>query len=207
MRRLFWLPFLVFFASAPAAGIQVFNPPDKLLSFDEIVMLEGKFAPFENFNINGTAFSAKFDGSFSCGLVLGPGKNLAEIRAGDELKKIRILRLNTYPDIEESYDGKKHWARGQIVYLSTLGIIEGYPDGDFHPGNPVTRGELATWLARAKKLPLPKLTEDVFFDVPKEHWRAPYIKAAVAAGYLRGYSDATFGLADPIFPREAGGGK
>ncbi len=189
--------------SAAAADIQIFNPPDKLITFDEIIMLRGRIVPRNEVFINGVRFAAGPAGAFNCGLVLRGGKNLAEVRGGGEKKELRVLRLLTYPDIELSYEGKKHWARGQIVYLSTLGAIEGYPDGNFYPGNPVTRGELATWLARAKKLPVPALTEDVFFDVPKEHWRAPFVRAVTEANYLPPYSKEMFGIDDPISRRDA----
>jgi hypothetical protein len=82
-------------------------------------------------------------------------------------------------------------------------MIEGYPDGNFYPANPITRGEFATWLAKAKKIPAPAVTVDPFFDVPKEHWRAPYVKAVTDAGYLGAYSKEMFGLDDPISRREA----
>jgi hypothetical protein len=203
MRKLRWLLLLPVIVSAAAADIQIFNPSDKLITFDEIIMLRGKTAPRDEVYINGIRFSPKTDGSFSCGLILKNGKNLVEVRGAGEKKEMRVLRLLTYPDIEISYEGKKHWARGQAVYLSTLGMVEGYPDGNFYPGNPVTRGELATWLAKAKKLPVQDLTEDVFFDVPKEHWRAPFVKAVTEVNYLPSYSKEIFGIDDPISRRDA----
>lgn len=150
MRKLLWFLFLTVIASAAAAEIQIFNPPDKLLTFDEIVMLRGRVGPSSGLKINGTYFSAKADGSFGCGLILRAGKNLVEIRRQEEGKLLRVLRLLTYPDIELSYEGKKHWARGQIVYLSTLGMIEGYPDGSFYPGIPLPAGSLPPGWQRQK---------------------------------------------------------
>ncbi|OGB89331.1 hypothetical protein A2625_04100 [candidate division WOR-1 bacterium RIFCSPHIGHO2_01_FULL_53_15] len=201
---------LVFLAAAaclPAgqagAQIRVSTPQDKFLTFDEVVMLRGRVAPAAKLTIENIPFKAAPDGAFAVGLVLKPGKNLVLIRAGEEEKRLRVLRLITYPDVETAYEGKKHWARGQIVYLATLGVIEGYPDGSFSPGNPVTRGEFATWLAKVKGLPTEKLTADVFFDVPKEHWRAPDVKAVTDAGYMAPYSKETFGLDDPISRAEA----
>lgn len=162
-------------------------------------MLQGKSDEGSRVSVNGQKIKVALTGDFSCGLVLNLGKNYV-VAAGQPL---RLLRLKTYPDIETLFHGKKHWARDQIVQLATLGVIEGYPDDNFYPANPITRGEFATWLARMKKLPLPTLTEDVFFDVPKEHWRAPYIKAVADAGIMSSYSDRNFGLDDPISRREA----
>lgn len=200
-----WLaiwPMLTLAATA-WAELSLANPKDKLITFDEIVRLQVKTnAPA--IKVNEIKFRPDGEGNFTCGLVLHRGKNFVSVSDGGDEKNIRILRLITYPDIEEEYNGKKHWARAQIVYLSALGMIEGYPDGNFHPANPVSRSEFSTWLAKAKKLPVePNLTVDPFFDVPKEHWRAPYVKAVTDAGYLSPYSKHSFGLDDPISRREA----
>jgi hypothetical protein len=195
-------------ASQALAGIVLNEPKDKLITFDEVVWLRGRGRDLEILKVNDQELKFNSDGSFACGLVLRPGKNFIEVRALDQSKEhftktLRILRLKAFPDIDALYEGKKHWARTQILHTATLGIIEGYPDDDFYPGNPITRSELATWIARAKKLPVPVVTEDVFFDVPKEHWRAPYIKAVVDAGFIRPYDQKNFGPDDPISRRQA----
>ncbi|MFA5113190.1 MAG: S-layer homology domain-containing protein [Candidatus Margulisiibacteriota bacterium] len=203
MRKL--LRFLPVFllVSTVAAEIRLFNPTDKFLTFNETLMAQGKADPGEPLLFNGVPFTAAEDGTFACGLVLRGGKNLVTVAGRKESKSVRVLRLVTYPDIEESYEGKKHWARGQIVYTSTLGYVEGYPDGNFYPANPATRGEFATWLAKVKKLTIPSLESDVFFDVPKEHWRAPFVKAVTDRGYMVPFSREIFGIDEPISRREA----
>jgi len=203
MRNLAYLLPLIVLANAATALIQIVDPPDKLVTFSDVITLQGEAAPEQKITVNSIPLMVKTDGTFSCGLALKIGKNFVLAREGEETKSLRILKLASFPDIEEEYDGKKHWARSQVVYLASLGIIEGYPDGNFYPGNPVTRGEFASWLAKAKQLKVSQLTTDVFFDVPKEHWRAPYIKAAVDANYLSGYTNGLFGLEDPISRREA----
>lgn len=181
------------------AAVVIVQPKDKTVTFQEVLMLSGSGEAHQTLKVNGQKIKADPAGNVACGLVLALGKNLTA--AGEQ--NLRLLRLKTFPDMEALFNGKKHWAHDQLVQLATLGLIEGYPDDNFYPTNPITRGEFATWLARLKKLPLPTLGEDVFFDVPKEHWRAPYIKAVVAAGYLRGFSDKNFGIDEPISRREA----
>jgi hypothetical protein len=41
------------------------------------------------------------------------------------------------------------WAEGYIAYAESLGILSGYPDGTFKPGNTVTYDEVASMLVRA----------------------------------------------------------
>jgi len=41
------------------------------------------------------------------------------------------------------------WAEGYIGYAVTAGVVVGYPDGTFKPGNKVTENELITMLVRA----------------------------------------------------------
>ncbi len=203
MKRGVWLLPLILLASAAAAEIQIIDPTDKFRTFDQIVMMEGKITPAAELRIENVPFTPQTDGSFSCGLVLKPGKNLVVVRSGQEEKKLRLLRLITFPDIEADEQNRPHWARGPIAYLATLGIVEGYPDGNFYPNNPVTRGEFATWLAKAENLPAAPPVEDVFFDVPKEHWRAPYVKAVTAANLMSAYPNGMFGIDDPLARSEA----
>jgi len=207
-RALIFLFLLLFVTTAVDAGIFISEPKDKLVTFDKVIMLKGAGRDLSILKVNGQKIKVKPEGTFSCGLALKHGKNYVEVRALDKngnhfVKKLRILNLKTYPDIESLYDGVKHWARSPIIYLSTFGYIEGYPDGNYYPGIPVTRGEFASWIARIRKLRIPKLIEDVFYDVPKEHWRAPYIKAVVDAEIMSPYDNQTFGINDPISRRNA----
>ncbi len=91
----------------------------------------------------------------------------------------------SFPDL------RGHWAEQAVITLRVRGIIQGCPDGRFHPEEPVTRGALAVMLARAKNLS-PQPDKAKFLDLSSGHWAAGAIGAARAAGYLRGYPDGTF---------------
>jgi len=50
----------------------------------------------------------------------------------------------TFPDVAPGY-----WAFQEIEALAASGITSGFPDGTFRPTEPVTRAQMATFLARA----------------------------------------------------------
>ncbi|MEH6940742.1 S-layer homology domain-containing protein [Bacillus sp. JJ722] len=75
------------------------------------------------------------------------------------------------------------------------GIITGYPNGDLAPKDYVNRGQFATFLTRALKLPE---GEHRFDDVPKNSTLAFGINAAASAGLISGYTPTKFGPNDLI---------
>ncbi len=90
-----------------------------------------------------------------------------------------------FPDL----DG--NWAASAVAALKTRGVISGYPDGDFHPNDGVTRASMAEMLMKEKNQnPSPGAAG--FPDVPPGYWAAAAIGAARAAGYLQGYPDGSF---------------
>jgi len=86
--------------------------------------------------------------------------------------------------------------------LLKLGILKGYPDGTFKPGNNVTRAEFATMVVLAKKLTLVSPARPSFKDVPANHWAYKQVETAAKAGYLKGYPDGTFGPSRNITRQE-----
>ncbi len=93
---------------------------------------------------------------------------------------------NTSPK-EPDYIG--HWGETQIRDFINEGIVKGYEDGNFKPDREVTRAEFITMVNKAFGLTEKK--EISFKDVPANAWYADELKKAVAAGYIKGYSDGT----------------
>jgi len=183
--------------------LEINIPKDRSTTWSTRADIEGAAYNARKLDLNGVNVDLEEGGKFSAAALLKPGKNVIMATAsypnGQKIsKKFRVLRMVTCDDIERSVGGKHHWARKQIVTLLTLGVIEGYPDNNFIPGKPLERSEFATWLARAKQLKVSAPEKDVFYDVPKEHWRAPYIKAVVDAGYMSAVSADRFGINDMI---------
>lgn len=80
-------------------------------------------------------------------------------------------------------------------YIETAynrGIISGYADGTFRPGNPVTRGQLVKIICRALGWPLLDPAYPAFSDVPQGSAFYQYVETAVCQGVISGYADGTF---------------
>lgn len=54
------------------------------------------------------------------------------------------LRVGSFSDASPGF-----WAFFEIEALSQAGIVQGYPDGTFHPENQVTRDQMAVFIYRA----------------------------------------------------------
>ncbi|MFA5839889.1 MAG: S-layer homology domain-containing protein [Candidatus Margulisiibacteriota bacterium] len=187
---------------AQASEIKILSFKDQTIVSADLLSLKGKAKGLSGMNVNNRSISVSKDGAFDCVLVLKNGKNLIRITAKDNNGKkqsvtLRVLRIAAFTD------AKRFWDKTMINRMATLGYIEGYPDNSFNPDNPVTRGELATWLARVNGLATAKLKKDPFLDVPKEHWRAPYIVATVNKGYMSKMPGNVFGVDEPISRAEA----
>ncbi|NLC07931.1 MAG: S-layer homology domain-containing protein, partial [Syntrophomonadaceae bacterium] len=81
---------------------------------------------------------------------------------------------------------------GIINYLAQRGLITGYPDGTYHPWEPVTRAQAAFITVKALGLTLPAVAANGFYDVPTDHWAYSAVMTVAMAGYLTGYPDGTF---------------
>lgn len=72
------------------------------------------------------------------------------------------------------------------------GVISGYPDGTFRPGNDVSRAQAAKILVLGKAWPLVSPPSPTFTDVPPGDWAYSYVETAVQHAIVSGYSDGTF---------------
>ncbi len=80
-----------------------------------------------------------------------------------------------------------------IVNLAERGIIKGFGDGTFKPGQSVTRGQAAKIIAGVLELDTTNVVNPGFTDVPTTHEYYGAIAALANAGIIRGYGDGTFG--------------
>ena len=85
-----------------------------------------------------------------------------------------------------------------IDTVETLGIVEGYEDGTFHPYEVLSRAELCTMLTRALYGDVIYTASNAFKDVTTTHWAKDYIETAYANGLMEGYGNGEFGPNDDI---------
>jgi uncharacterized protein YjdB len=86
-------------------------------------------------------------------------------------------------------DIKGHWAENEIKAMVSQGIVTGYTDNTFKPGNAISRAEFITIINRA--FGFEESAEISYTDVKPGDWFAPQIQKARAAGYIAGYEDNT----------------
>jgi hypothetical protein len=101
-------------------------------------------------------------------------------------------------DREEIFDDVPldYWAYSQTKGCVEAGIVFGYPDGTYQPSNPVTRDQMAVYVARALAggdASVPEFSDTPTFpDVPSDFWALKYVEYAVDQGVVGGYEDGTY---------------
>ena len=102
----------------------------------------------------------------------------------DESRAIYDTDVNDFSDVTAS-----RWSNRAISTLSNAGIISGYPDGTFRPGQTITRAEFAAIAAQ-----FDVVTENVEnpFSDTTGHWAENLISYAASKGWVSGYTDGTF---------------
>lgn len=103
---------------------------------------------------------------------------------------------NPYTDID-NYD----WAIEAIIGLTNAGIVNGMGDNEFNPAGNVTREQFCKMVVQLFGVSVND-TETDFADVDENAWYAPYITAAVQAGYVQGQSDEYFGVGESIMRQD-----
>ena len=105
------------------------------------------------------------------------------------------LLTKTYRETVESKTNdfgdvaSERWSNDAISTLVNAGILKGYPEGDFRPGDYITRAEFATLVVNFDGVD--ETATHSFSDL-KGHWSEPYVATAVKKGWIAGYDDGTF---------------
>lgn len=84
-------------------------------------------------------------------VLFAAGRPLSRLEAAVVLARVaRSRRPDLEPGMVVFRDAAAvpEWARDEVAWAVRAGLVQGYPDGTFRPGAPVTRAELAAMLAR-----------------------------------------------------------
>lgn len=180
------------------------EPKDKGIIYEDHVTVKGRVDVKEgdepapkgpiSLKLNGAIVAVKPDGTFNAELPVEKyGKKLIQAEASDNSGnsanlEARLVRLQSFADVPDGY-----WAKMPIENNATVGLVQGYPDGNFKPERALSRAELATLLVRAKGIKLPDgQARQVFKDVKPGFWAAKYVEVAQREGLVKGYPDKTF---------------
>jgi len=90
-----------------------------------------------------------------------------------------------------------------IKYINQREIINGYPDGSYHPQEGISRAQAAVIICKAAGLQTSVEGSSEFKDVSASHWAAQYINASSKAGYLKGFPDGNFSPDDKLTRAQA----
>lgn len=86
-------------------------------------------------------------------------------------------------------DTDGHWAEEEILYLSDLDYLSGYPDGSFRPNEYITRAEVASIMFHQQDL---SESDAIYPDVSTNYWAFGKIGAVQQAEIMTGYPDGSF---------------
>ncbi|MFP4698288.1 MAG: S-layer homology domain-containing protein [Eubacteriales bacterium] len=130
-----------------------------------------------------------------------PNQNLTRAEISTMLVEALELDMSKLSDtFDKELEG--HWAKDYIGCVAEAGIVIGYEDGTFRPDEPITRGELATIIAKVLKLE-EKIKENSHFIDIDAHWARGYIDAIYYFSIISGYEDDTFKPNNYILRSEA----
>lgn len=95
--------------------------------------------------------------------------------AKEELVKMGLNEeslVNCFPDVGTQ------WYAYYVCFAKEIGWIEGYPDGNFRPGNFVVKAEAIKMILETYNLPLLAGNQQIYNDVPLNEWYADYVFTA-----------------------------
>lgn len=93
------------------------------------------------------------------------------------------------------------WAKATIEKWANMGLVSGYSDGSFKPGNAITRAEFTVIAYNAFELDT--TSRKAFDDVKTSDWFYQPVSQMAAQGFISGYGDGSFKPNAPITRAEA----
>lgn len=117
---------------------------------------------------------------------------------------LTLLMFSPFFQIQaQASDIKGHQMESDLNYWIAKDVIRADAKGNYYPNRAVTRGEFASYIARALKLPVS--TKYRFKDLKSTSSLTVEIQNAAGAGILSGYPDGTFKASDKITRQQMAG--
>lgn len=142
-----------------------------------------------------TAQKRKESGSTSFGSSGSSGGGGMNIKTSKE--KLNVDDRTIFTDMDSCT-----WAKEAVKKLFEMGIISGKENGKFDPYSAVTREEFTKMAVLSLKTDKYEYT-DLFEDVKKDMWYAPYVCSAARNGFVLGMGEGKFGIGEKIKREDA----
>lgn len=121
-----------------------------------------------------------------------PGKVLTRAEAA---KMIALsIGLDTKEVANPNFSDVKKgvWYYEYVAALSISGLLDGFSDKTFRPGQTLTRAEIAKLLVKSYELDNSDATSNPFNDVQEGRWFTQYIKSLYSTGITNGKTTTMF---------------
>ena len=93
-----------------------------------------------------------------------------------------ILMYGNLIALGQECDYEHNWAKDEINYMKDKGVISGYPNGDFRPGNNMSKSEFYKVVNGI--MGFTQKSDINFDDVSSSDWYYDEIRKGVSANYI-----------------------
>lgn len=121
-----------------------------------------------------------------------PGNVLTRAEAAKMIALSIKLDTKNIADPDFSDVKKGSWYYEYVAALSNSGLLDGFGDKTFRPGQTLTRAEIAKLLVKSYELANGETTDNPFKDVQDGRWFTPYILSLYSTGITNGKTKTTF---------------
>lgn len=86
------------------------------------------------------------------------------------------------------------WYYPYVTFAKSKGFVSGYPDGNFHPNEAITRAEAVTLITRIAEIIDYDVSSTIvhFYDIDSDDWFTQAVAVAVEYDIIEGYGDGSF---------------
>lgn len=119
--------------------------------------------------------------------------------AGNKSAEVTV-RVKRVPTTFNDLESVKDWAKTEIEFMASLGVINGVGNDKYNPESDITRAEFAKLII--KTLGITGTAKEPFTDVNSTNWFANDVALAYTHGIVKGKSVTLFAPEEPITRQE-----